>query len=142
MGRFWKGSACAMMLSLQFACSSLQPSATLPRAHYDPAYLNEAAIAALATGERGTAAILLERAAVLAPQDALIRDNLAALRRGGVVRSVSALPAQTRSASAPMTTASPSALPRPEAATAVEQVLPAMRIWPQNDGVALPAPAR
>ena len=54
-----------------------------PRDHYDPAYLNEAAVAAWSKGERGTALILLERAAVIAPQDRRILDNLETLRNAG-----------------------------------------------------------
>lgn len=51
-----------------------------PRDHYDPASLNDAAVAAWSKGERGTARILLERAAVLAPQDARIRGNLGVVK--------------------------------------------------------------
>lgn len=54
-----------------------------PRDHYDPAYLNDAAVAAWSRGERATALLLLERAAVIAPQDRRILDNLGALKRAG-----------------------------------------------------------
>ena len=139
MARFWKGICCAMMLSLQVACGMLQPSATVPREHFDPGYLNDAAMAALAAGERGTATILLERAALLAPQDALVRENLAALRRGGGVRTWPAVPALPAQPTAPGTQNMP-ALPLPATATAPR--LPTMAIWPRNDGVAVPAPTR
>lgn len=50
--------------------------------HHDPFWLNEEAVQALASGQRGTALILLERAAQLAPGDAVVAGNLAALRSG------------------------------------------------------------
>ena len=48
--------------------------------HYQPISLNEFAIARLAKGELRTAWILLERAALLAPHDLRIVNNLATLR--------------------------------------------------------------
>lgn len=48
--------------------------------HHDPARLNEAAIGRIRQGDLATAAILLERAAHLAPHDARIRRNLGVLR--------------------------------------------------------------
>jgi Flp pilus assembly protein TadD len=79
---------------MQAGCgTTATPSATfsaVPFEHYDPAYLNQEAIAALAAGDRGTALILLERAALLAPADALVRENLAALKTGGALRKKAA----------------------------------------------------
>ena len=127
-----KRIGCLMMLSLQLACSSQLPSAGASREHYDPAYLNEAAIAALAIGERGTAMILLERAAVLAPRNALIRGNLMALQRGGAIRVLPAIPAP---ASAAVTVTSPLPPTSPSTPTPrkiEESALPAMGIWPLN----------
>ena len=128
----WIG--CAVMLAMQIACSTSTSTKVVPvvrREHYDPAYLNEAAIAALAAGDRGTATILLERAAVLAPGDALIRDNLAALRQGGAVRMM-----PTRSAPAPIPMPVPVPVQLPEAPStagrAIEPALPAMGIWPSK----------
>ena len=54
-----------------------------PRDHYDPAYLNDAAVAAWSRGERSTALLLLERAAVIAPQNRRILDNLGTAKRAG-----------------------------------------------------------
>ncbi len=124
---------CLTMLCLQCACSAQMLPAGVRREHYDPAYLNEAAVAALVAGDRGTAAILLERAAVLAPQDTLIRENLAALRQGGAVHL---LPARATPATAPATVPAtatapaPSTKAAPTAGTAIDPALPAMGIWP------------
>lgn len=54
-----------------------------PRDHYDPAFLNEAAVAAWSRGDRSTALLLLERAAVIAPQDRRILNNLEMVKRTG-----------------------------------------------------------
>jgi hypothetical protein len=54
---------------------------SLPRFdHHDPADLNEAALRLLKVGDGGTARILLERAAVLSPEDPVVRGNLLTLR--------------------------------------------------------------
>lgn len=133
-----KRIGCLMILSLQLACSSQPPSAATSREHYDPAYLNEAAMAALALGERSTAMILLERAAVLAPQNALVRDNLMALRRGGALRVAPAIPVQaTLPAPAAVTVKSPSQTAQtsqtaPTRQKTQDSALPAMEIWPLN----------
>ena len=119
---------CLAMPLLLLACSTLLPAAVAQREHYDPAYLNEAAMTALAAGERGTAAILLERAAVLAPQNTLIRDNLAALRQGGVVRVMPAVSAQAASVLIP--TPAPASKLKPPVGSADEPALPATGIWP------------
>ncbi|MBC7573561.1 MAG: hypothetical protein H7244_04420 [Herminiimonas sp.] len=76
--------AIAGLTLLQAGCST--PQGAVAHEHYDPAYLNEEAVDALAAGDRGTARILLERAALLAPADALVTENLAALKVGGVLR--------------------------------------------------------
>ena len=70
-----------LLLLLQAGCAAPAPTAAVKRNHDEPAYLNEAAVAALASGDRGTALILLERATVLAPWNETIRSNLAALRQ-------------------------------------------------------------
>ena len=69
-----------MGTGLESAIGRITPA---PRDHYDPAYLNEAAVAAWSRGERGAALILLERAAVIAPQDRHILENLEAVRKAG-----------------------------------------------------------
>lgn len=56
--------------------------ATPGREHYDPAYLAREAKTALASGDRGTAVILLARAVTLAPQDPGLRRALEAVRAG------------------------------------------------------------
>lgn len=48
--------------------------------HYDPARLNEFAARKMREGDPGTAMVLLERAALLAPHDVRIRRNLETLR--------------------------------------------------------------
>ena len=48
--------------------------------HYDPVLLNESAIACVRQGDFGTAAILLERAARLAPHDPRLQRNAQVLR--------------------------------------------------------------
>ena len=84
--------AMACLTLLQAGCST--PQSTVAHEHYDPAYLNAEAVDALATGDRGTALILLERAALLAPADALVTENLAALKAGGVLRKKAATTAR------------------------------------------------
>lgn len=69
----------------QAGCTMTAPAAGLRHEHYDPAYLNEEALAALAAGDRGTARILLERAAVLAPRNVVVRENLEVVRSGGAL---------------------------------------------------------
>jgi hypothetical protein len=71
--------ACSIVLILS-GCAIQGTTLTVKREHYDPAYLNQSAMAALAVGDRSTALILLERAARLAPHDQQILDNLAVLR--------------------------------------------------------------
>jgi hypothetical protein len=61
--------------------------------HYNPVALNELALAKIAAGDTGTAAILLERAVLLAPYDARIRRNLELLRASQTGKSA-AMPAQ------------------------------------------------
>lgn len=124
-----KRLCCVMLLMLQLACSTQVPPEAVRREYYDPAYLNEAAIAALAAGERGTAVILLERAAVLAPQDVLIRDNLAAMREGGVVRVMPGVPVEV-GARAPASASAQSPKTAPTAVNVDEPTLPGMGIWP------------
>ena len=63
--------------------TTLGMSTPAPRDHYDPGYLNEAAAAAWAKGDHGTALLLLERAAVIAPQDSRIVKNLETVKRAG-----------------------------------------------------------
>ena len=48
--------------------------------HYDPAWLNEYALAQVRQGSLGTARIMLERAVRLAPYDVRFRENLRILR--------------------------------------------------------------
>lgn len=120
-----------MMLSLQLSCSTQLLSAGASREHYDPAYLNQAAMAALAIGERGTAVILLERAAVLAPQNTLIRDNLAALRQGGAIRVMQGVPLRA-TAPASATATGQSSQAKPPTDKTGESALPAMGIWPPD----------
>lgn len=48
----------------------------------DPVSLNELAIEKIREGDGATAALLLERAALLAPHDARIRRNLESLKSG------------------------------------------------------------
>ena len=78
-----------------------------PRDHYDPAFLNEAAVAAWSKGERGTARILLERAAVIAPQDGRILHNLETARQAGsqavLMHDVQSAPTSAQSPPVPVT---------------------------------------
>jgi len=66
------------------ACSSFTAPADSARRHelnhYDPVMLNELALAKVRESDIGTAWILLERAARLAPHDERIARNLALLR--------------------------------------------------------------
>lgn len=48
--------------------------------HYNPVLLNEQAVRKVREGDIATAAVLLERAVLIAPDDARIRRNLARLR--------------------------------------------------------------
>lgn len=77
-----------LLLLLQAGCAAPAPTTAVKLEHHDPAYLNEAAAAALSAGDRGTARILLERAAVLAPSNETIRNNLAALRQASTSNTV------------------------------------------------------
>jgi hypothetical protein len=61
------------------AGGSLIATEPLDYAHMQPASLNEAAVRRVAAGDIDTARILLERAALLAPKNQVITDNLAAL---------------------------------------------------------------
>jgi Flp pilus assembly protein TadD len=63
--------------------------------HYDPVALNEFALAKVRDGDTGTAWILLERAARLAPHDERIARNLELLRayRDGTLDRAAAQPA-------------------------------------------------
>lgn len=85
---------------------------TLPEYHSThPVELNEAALRRLANGDDGTALILLERAAVLAPHDATIIGNRDALRihraEHGTV-TLSSLGTTAPAAAAPAAPAAPS----------------------------------
>ena len=63
------------------AAQGMHAAEGLPRFdHYDPVVLNEHALDRISKGEVGTAAILLERAVLLAPHDTRIRRNLETLR--------------------------------------------------------------
>ena len=63
------------------AADGMHAAEGLPRFdHYDPVVLNEHALDKIGKGEVGTAAILLERAVLLAPHDTRIRRNLETLR--------------------------------------------------------------
>ena len=90
-----------------------------PIAHLDPIQLNELAVAKVRAGDTSTAWILLERAALLAPQDARIAANLRTMRdwRAG---KRSAAP----SASAPDVRASTPFPLSPSGNPAVPSVLP------------------
>lgn len=86
-----------LFLCLQCGGGASAIADSLPRFdHHDPADLNEAALHLLKVGDGGTARILLERAAVLSPEDPVVRDNLVALRayqeEAGEVRVVIVTP--------------------------------------------------
>jgi hypothetical protein len=77
---------CAITATAIYLCL-LMPSlasgifASSPEYHHShPAELNEVALRRLANGSDGTALIMLERAAVLAPQEATIVNNRDAIR--------------------------------------------------------------
>lgn len=75
-----------------------EANAGLPRYdHADPVALNEHALHQIRAGDIGTAVILLERAAQLAPHDARIRHNLDMLRAWRDGRPVPAQPAEEAS---------------------------------------------
>lgn len=60
---------------------SVTADAAAPRVdHYNPILLNEQAVRKVREGDIATAAVLLERAVLIAPHDARIRRNLATLR--------------------------------------------------------------
>lgn len=108
-----------------------------PRDHHDPAYLNDAALAAWAKGERGTARILLERAAVIAPGDARVRHNLEVVNqtdgRAGLWR-VDRLPARGNgmrdpALTLPATPSAPAAL-QPVVASPLVTEAAEIGIWP------------
>lgn len=94
--------------------------------HYDPARLNEFALQKLREGDAGTAAILLERAALLAPHDARIRRNLETLRAW-----------QAGERPEPGSTVSPAkpSMPPPSSGpetAAAEDGLPPFPLWPKR----------
>lgn len=69
-----------------YLCFAFPVAVTAPQGmpgtfdHYQPGKLNQAAIERLREGDEGTARILLERAALLAPHEPSIAGNLAELR--------------------------------------------------------------
>jgi hypothetical protein len=124
--------ACSIVLILS-GCAIQGTTLTVKREHYDPAYLNQSAMAALAVDDRSTALILLERAARLAPHDQQILDNLAVLKNHPdlPVRSIvpyKAIP-QAMTIGKPLnqpSTGSPSERVAPEP----PPIIPTNAIWP------------
>lgn len=91
--------------------------------HYDPVRLNEFALQKIREGDSDTATILLERAVMLAPHDARIRQNLETLsawRSGG--------PTPSALAEASVT---PALRQAPQSA-ATEEGLPPFPLWPKR----------
>ena len=88
--------------------------------HVDPILLNEFAMQKIRAGEFGTAAILLERAALLAPHDTRIQANLTALRawRSGTLPAAGTVGPET----------SPASVPEGDTPTAA----PPFPIWPSQ----------
>jgi hypothetical protein len=62
------------------AATSLCTSSVFAATHYIPAELNELSVQLVLQGRVDTARILLERAAVLSPENKVIRSNLNALK--------------------------------------------------------------
>lgn len=90
------------LLPLMFAATMHAGAASggenaLPYDHVDPAALNEHALLKVREGDTGTAALLLERALLLAPHDARIRHNRDALRAALAGRRLPPLPAEDAS---------------------------------------------
>lgn len=83
------------LLSLLLCISATATSGAPPATHLDPTSpvsLNEYALEKLATGDIGTAVLLLERAVLLAPYDVRLRRNLELVRAWQEGRPVSTLP--------------------------------------------------
>lgn len=112
--------ASLMLILISSGCTVLSPHPSL--AHLQPDALNEAALTALAAGDRSTAIILLRRALRLAPSDSDIAENLrlaeqgnASIVQGAIPRSDTGIVAKPTSVSASTSTLPP---------------LPNIPIWP------------